>query len=311
VSVQIALWSAHYAANNSIGDFVLHPFNPGFTVVTINCLFYGSLVGGGLAVLAGVVAMQWVNEYDVKVTRAQSSPLVRAVCHYYRFSAVQKWNMDGIINNLAMLLYTSFGMFLVGTMLYTYTIVNKIVGLVVVGCAGLILSYFFLLSTVGALTDAPFETPLSYMLLVLVHLISLFVHRAAWSFGIPLEETQFIKRDTDYMARTTREDIIIHSRELELAALCLEWLICRVNILPDLHKRQSILLADCTAQLAATDDLSEKFLSNWVKIMHKIGRNQLKKRDTDVTDADVREVELLQQWFDKQQIRQLFPEYYQ
>ena len=263
-----------------------------------------------MAVLAGVVAMQWVHEYDLKATRAQYSPLVRAVRRHYRYTAVQKWRMDGVIRTLATLLYVSVAMFALGIILYTYTYVHETVGGIVAGGAGVIVVYFSVLTVLAAATDAPFETTLSRVLELFLHWTSLFIHRTAWSFGIPLEETQFINRNATYMGYIKREDITIRSKEEDLAALSLEWLIRRLNIAPEFRKRYSILLAECTAQLATKDELPGDFLSNWVKIMHEIGRKHLEKRDTDVTHVDIREVELLQQWLDNRQIQRLFPHHY-
>ncbi|KIM30728.1 hypothetical protein M408DRAFT_65566, partial [Serendipita vermifera MAFF 305830] len=116
-------------------------FQPQFTDIIVNCLFYASLSASLIAALASVVALQWVADYDAAITRGGSSPEDRAKRRQFRYAGVVTWRMNEIISALPLILYFSVILFFVGLFIWMWNI-HPIVGAVVgVGAALAVLFY--------------------------------------------------------------------------------------------------------------------------------------------------------------------------
>jgi len=159
--VTLISFGINNAGNTSNLPFTPPTFEPTPTAVSINCLLFASLGVTLAAALAGVVALQWVADYDAAITRGGSSPEDRAKRRQFRFSGVNKWRMPQIIEALPLLLHLSVVLFWAGVIQWIWSI-HQTVGCVIVGGAALPVS-FYVVTTFFAtkFVSAPFRTPLS------------------------------------------------------------------------------------------------------------------------------------------------------
>jgi hypothetical protein len=107
------------------------------------------------------MALQWVTDYDLAMTRGGSSPEDHAKRRQFRFAGVIKWKMGEIIASLPLLLYSSVALFAAGGILWMLSIC-PLVGYLASGLSAIAV-LFYVVTTLLAATfaSAPYRTQLS------------------------------------------------------------------------------------------------------------------------------------------------------
>ena len=151
-------------------DFVV----PEWAIV-VNALLFAILCCSLIAALAGVIALQWVNEYDAGLDIVDARKL--AVTRRFRFVGVEKWKMGEIIAILPLLLHASVFLFFVG-MIEWMRNTNHIIYYICVGGVVVAAAFYGITATLGALFgNAPFRSPSARTLRFLIFLPAIFAIR--------------------------------------------------------------------------------------------------------------------------------------
>ncbi|KIM24315.1 hypothetical protein M408DRAFT_234515, partial [Serendipita vermifera MAFF 305830] len=146
-------------ANNTISAYQETTFEAPRYAVIVNILLFSSLCCSLAAALAGVIALQWVNEYDARLDTvdAQKQALIR----HFRFLGVETWKMGGIIAILPLLLHASVFLFFAGLIGWARNLHDAVTQICVIGL--IITSSFYAFTVIlGALLgNAPFRSPMA------------------------------------------------------------------------------------------------------------------------------------------------------
>ncbi|KAL1740998.1 hypothetical protein HDZ31DRAFT_7717, partial [Schizophyllum fasciatum] len=87
--------------------------------VIINALFFASLSLSLSTTLVAVLLKQWLAEYS---TVPPGSPRDRALIRQLRYQALTKWKVPAIVGVVPSLLHVSLGLFLLGLVIFVYTL---------------------------------------------------------------------------------------------------------------------------------------------------------------------------------------------
>lgn len=146
-------------ANGTYQRLTRPAFNPPRYAIVINAFLFASISLSLAAAMMSVLALQWVNEYDSKLDTSDIKK--RALRRHWRFAGVEEWRMGGIIAALPVLLYISVFLFLVGIVVWTWTL-HIIVGCIILTGCILTLAIFVATSLIAAISfQAPFKSPMS------------------------------------------------------------------------------------------------------------------------------------------------------
>jgi hypothetical protein len=153
-------------ANNSLPPYQsVHYQTPQYAVI-VNGLFFASLSCGLVVALVAVLALQWVANYDIGLNT--SSPRKRALQRQLRWSGILKWKMAEVIAFLPLLIFVSLFLFFIGIADWLWHM-NRAISGIVIGGIGVGCLFYAITTLISALSiDAPFRTPVSKSLALLI-----------------------------------------------------------------------------------------------------------------------------------------------
>lgn len=271
-------------------------FQPQFTDIIVNCLFYASLSASLIAALASVVALQWVADYDAAITRGGSSPEDRAKRRQFRYAGVVTWRMNEIISALPLILYFSVILFFVGLFIWMWNI-HPIVG-AVVGVGAALAVLFYGISTLVSVifVSAPFRTPFSQWIYFsfrpffsILYRVWSAIHKAtlpSW-----LEKQHFL-----YTIAHKREDQIVKESP-GLGKEALLWLANQLSISQESSYRLLLLAGEISklpSEHMPSFSLTE---ASWYDIFDLLGWGYLAPTQEVVDGEDIQGMAILQRCF--------------
>ncbi|PVF92403.1 hypothetical protein CPB86DRAFT_877905 [Serendipita vermifera] len=162
----ILLTVSRQLANSSFPAFEPTAYETPPYAIIVNGLFFASLLCALIAALLGVLALQWVANYDTGLST--SSPEKRALQRHIRFRGVEKWKMSEVIASLPLLIFVALFLFFIGIADWLWHMNRAISGIVMggIGIGFLLYTITHLISIIKI--DAPFRTPLSKELAVFI-----------------------------------------------------------------------------------------------------------------------------------------------
>ena len=130
---------------------------PAASIITVNIMWLISLVLNIVSALFATLALQWTRRY----TQVPRAPRGRLHSHSILLFGILTYDMDYTVSTTIMLLHLSVFLFLVGLVIFFFTI-NKIVATVVSIAVGLFGVVYFTLSILACIDHScPYRTPLS------------------------------------------------------------------------------------------------------------------------------------------------------
>jgi hypothetical protein len=241
----ILLAISQQIANNSIPAYQPVEYETPKYAVVVNGLFFAALSCGLIAALLAVLALQWVANYDVGLNT--TSPRKRAIQRQVRWMGIENWKMSEIIALLPLLIFISLFLFFIGIADWLWHM-NRIISGIVIGGIGIGFSLYTITTLISIVAiDAPFRTPISKGLAILV------IRASAWAKVIFIEFLAMViqryrvssgsswprirglwmdQSDAKSVLSTSflkQEDLIIEKRK-EGPLECLLWLANRIEI---------------------------------------------------------------------------------
>jgi hypothetical protein len=138
----------------------LQPSSPPASIITVNIMWLISLVFNIISALFATLTLQWTRRYT-QVPRAPKDHMHRLHSRSILFLGTLTYDMDHAVATTVMLLHFSVFLFLVGLVIFFFTI-NKIVATVVSIAVGLFGVVYFTLSILACIDrSCPYRTPLS------------------------------------------------------------------------------------------------------------------------------------------------------
>ncbi|KAG5721905.1 hypothetical protein E4T56_gene14192, partial [Termitomyces sp. T112] len=138
------------------------PFEPSFSSLLCNVLWFLSLAFSLASALAATFVEQWTRNY-LTATQKHPAPKIRARVRAYLHQGLQKFGMSTVVESIPTLLHFSLFLFLAGLIEFLYPINSVICNLVVailVICAVLYITVTFLPIFYH---HCPFRTPLTHL----------------------------------------------------------------------------------------------------------------------------------------------------
>jgi hypothetical protein len=235
----ILLVISQQIANNSLPPYQSVKYETPRYAVVINSLFFASLSCGLIVALVAVLALQWVANYDIGLNT--SSPRKRALQRQLRWTGILKWKMAEIIAFLPLLVFVSLFLFFIGIADWLWHMNRTISGIVIggVGIGFLLYAITTLISVIAI--EAPFRTPVSRSLSLLVRDIKdLLVHffgmtiqrkiidRTPWFRIQYFWNVHLGRKSTLVKSFLKREDLMANKKEVSKE--CLLWLANSIEI---------------------------------------------------------------------------------
>lgn len=228
-------------ANTSTLPFQPLAFNVPPYAVHVNRIFFVSISASLIAALGSVLALQWVGSYDYGLN--SSSPKDRALQRHFRYMGIEKWRMRVIIAFLPTLLFLSLLLFLAGLAIWLFHIHTSVSAVIIV--AVIIAFLFFITTTILGILypDAPFRTPISNFLLLLLHATSNLLKRGI-SYTPLLKGNSKAPPQGRYSFQVREEKAIQEQSDGELGSLL--WVVQSISVLPHARETLQILVKEIT-----------------------------------------------------------------
>jgi hypothetical protein len=249
----ILLIISQQIANSSLPPYQSANYQTPQYAVVVNGLFFVSLSCGLVVALVAVLALQWVANYDIGLNT--SSPRKRALQRHLRWSGIEKWKMAEIIAFLPLLIFISLFLFFIGIADWLWHMNRAISGIVVggIGVGCLLYTITTLISAVAI--DAPFRTPVSKGLsLLLREAKGLFFNfpvavikgsrewqGSPWSRIQSLWKVHLDKRSSLAKNFPKQEDLLSNGKKDALMK-CLLWLANSIEISPNSQLQLMVLI---------------------------------------------------------------------
>ena len=138
------------------------PLTPAAAIIIVNIMWLISLVLNIISALFATLTPQWTRRCT-QVLQVPRAPRDRVHSRSFLFLSTLTYDMDRAVSMTIMLLHLSVFLFLVGLVIFFFTI-NKIVATVVSIVVGLFGVVYFTLSIVACIDrSCPYRTPLSHV----------------------------------------------------------------------------------------------------------------------------------------------------
>ncbi|CAG7847593.1 SubName: Full=Uncharacterized protein {ECO:0000313/EMBL:CCA74490.1} [Serendipita indica DSM 11827] len=135
-------------------------FTPPQYAVRVNAFFFASLFTALLSALAAMLLKQWISYYTQGLKRI-SSKQIRARTRQFRYDAVRRWKLGGVVALVPVILHLSLFLFFVGLIDLLFSINPKVAGIAIalVACTGV----FYVFTNLATLVSesAPFHSPIA------------------------------------------------------------------------------------------------------------------------------------------------------
>ena len=138
----------------------LQPSSPPASIITVNIMWLISLMLNIISALFATLTLQWTRRYT-QALRAPRDHVHKLHSRSILFLGTLTYDMDHAVATTVMLLHFSVFLFLVGLVIFFFTI-NKVVATVVLIAVGLFGVVYLTLSTLACIDrSCPYRTPLS------------------------------------------------------------------------------------------------------------------------------------------------------
>lgn len=214
-----------------------YSFQPPSSAVTINSLWFLSLVFSLAAALFGILAKQWLREYlrwNHVLAPSRENVLIRQM----RLEAWEDWRILTIVSIIPALLEIGVIMFLIGMIVFLCTL-NRTVALV----STIAIVIFLATASCATILPAfsrrcPYRSSTSWAFVYLVEAVRRFVHSfSPWSeFDTPTNVKEWRQRDLQIIDRQSAEgtnnatnntvDVARDIFELTTLTKALVWMLC-------------------------------------------------------------------------------------
>ncbi|CCA68529.1 hypothetical protein PIIN_02393 [Serendipita indica DSM 11827] len=135
-------------------------FTPPQYAVRVNAFFFASLFTALLSALAAMLLKQWISYYTQGLKRI-SSKQIRARTRQFRYEAIRRWKLRGLVMLVPSILHLSLFLFFLGLVDLLFFINKKVFGIAtaLVICTGV----FYMFTNLAPLVSesAPFHSPLA------------------------------------------------------------------------------------------------------------------------------------------------------
>lgn len=140
-------------------------FEPDTSFVTINSLWFLSLVSSLAAALYGMMAKQWLRQY-LKWTTMSGTSEAQVALRQMRYEALQKWQLPAIIASIPALLEVALILFLIGMDILLWTLNGTVFGVCTAAIAVLILLAFVSTIIPVSCPSCPYKSPAGWACLL-------------------------------------------------------------------------------------------------------------------------------------------------
>lgn len=247
-------------ANNTTPAYESIPFTAPSYAVVVNALFFASLCFNLIAALAGVIALQWVNEYDARLVA--SNPQKRALTRHFRYLGVERWQMGGFISMLPLLIHTSVFLFFAGIIQWTKYL-HLLVFYICIGGVTITFAFYVITAYLAVFFgDAPFRSPVSRGLhfltfVPIIRMIQLIRKTARWISFQTLDSLKYgiskLKERLASMVITSRlEATMVQQPSLEFQLV--RWVAEHIQITDQSLSRCMCILHHAYPLCAATNN---------------------------------------------------------
>lgn len=143
-------------SSNLVGTIAMPGSGANGTIITVNTLWFSSLVLSLAAASIGISVKQWLKQYIVPQSVV---PRQRAQIWHYRRRGLLHWRVPDIITLIPLLLQIALVLFLVGLQILLWTL-SKVVAAVVLAPTALLLSFTTYTAFAPTLaSDCPYKSP--------------------------------------------------------------------------------------------------------------------------------------------------------
>ncbi|PVG04035.1 hypothetical protein CPB86DRAFT_868804 [Serendipita vermifera] len=176
----ILLSISNQLANNTASAFQRIEYETPEYAVVVNGLLFTSLSCSLTVALLAVLALQWVANYDMGLNT--SSARKRALQRHVRWMGIERWKMGEIIASLPLLLFVSLFLFFIGIADWLWHL-NRVISGIVVGGVGIGCLLYTVTNLISIIKlDAPFRTPVSKGLALLLRGATVWIRCLVLSF---------------------------------------------------------------------------------------------------------------------------------
>lgn len=148
-------------SNHSLPPVIVEPFEPATSSVTINCLWFLSLVLSLTSALFGMIAKQWLREY-MEWTTASLTSQNAITLRQKRYEAFVGWKVPAVVAAIPALLEVSLILFFAGMVVYLRTVNAVVAGVTTAGIA-LVIGLAVLATILPVFWQrCPYRTPLGW-----------------------------------------------------------------------------------------------------------------------------------------------------
>ncbi|KAK0227442.1 hypothetical protein EDD85DRAFT_150866 [Armillaria nabsnona] len=137
-------------------------FSPNVSDVWINSLWFVSLTLSLITALVAVLVKQWMHQYVATVS--DSSARNRARIRQSRYIGLETWQVPMIVGFLPVLLHASLALFLIGLIIFLFSLDMKVAWLVAVMGVVTLFGYIFTVVLPLIHPQCPYKTPLTFYL---------------------------------------------------------------------------------------------------------------------------------------------------
>ena len=147
--------------SQDVGDPIsLQPSHPSVSIIIVNIVWLISLVFHIVSALFATLTLQWSRRF-ARVPCVPRAPRDRVLNRSFLFVGTLTYNLDRAVSVTIMLLHLSVFLFLVGLVIFFFTI-YKIVATVVSVAVGLFAVVYLTLTVLACIDrSCPYRTPLS------------------------------------------------------------------------------------------------------------------------------------------------------
>jgi hypothetical protein len=239
----ILLIISQQIANNSFPHYQSVDYQTPQYAVVVNGLFFASLSCGLVVVLVAVLALQWVANYDIGLN---TSPLKRALQRQLQWTGIEKWKMAGIIAFLPLLIFISLFLFFMGLADWLWHM-NRTISGIVIGGIGTGFLLYIVTTLISVITiEAPFRTPISKSLRLLMRQAKFFIKFpvevnkryqsqtvvSPWNRICAIWRDHRDKKCVRSKSFLKQEDLVVNEKK-EVPMECLLWLANSIEISPN------------------------------------------------------------------------------
>ncbi|PVG03064.1 hypothetical protein CPB86DRAFT_869977 [Serendipita vermifera] len=287
----ILLIMSRQLANSSFPAFEPTAYETPQYAIVVNGLFFTSLSCALIAALLAVLALQWVANYDMGLNT--SSPEKRAFQRHIRFRGIEKWKMSELIASLPLLIFAALFLFFIGIADWLWHMNRAISGIVIggIGIGCLLYTVTNLISIVNV--EAPFRTPISKELAVLIPRIVGWLQAAIiklsstdHAYDIPEEGASHMTQQR--LAFTKCEEKMFDTKGKGAIALDgLLWLANHVEI-SSASRDTFLALVKALTEVPATSLMDEEKIKNapWMVIFEMLCSPCIEKKEYEADELE-------------------------